>query len=103
MKKNLKNIKFLYKKENNKIKITNKILSNSIVLDIRTEKERIKNPLNLNKNIIKYYSLYEISNKFHLLNQNKNYLLYCTYGLISKLQAIILYEKGYKNIKIYRP
>jgi thiamine biosynthesis protein ThiI len=33
----------------------------------------------------------------------KYYLLYCDYGVMSKLQALYLIDNGYTNVKVYRP
>ena len=46
---------------------------------------------------------YKLSNKFSELDQNKEYLLYCDQGVMSKLQALYLIGEGYKNVKVYRP
>jgi thiamine biosynthesis protein ThiI len=36
-------------------------------------------------------------------DQSKEYLLYCDRGVMSRLQALLLIENGYKNVKVYRP
>ncbi|MFT6899982.1 MAG: thiamine biosynthesis protein ThiI [Colwellia sp.] len=77
--------------------------SDSIVIDIRSPDEEDENPLELeNVNVI-HIPFYKLSNKFSELEQNKEYLLYCDQGIMSKLQALYLIGEGYKNIKVYRP
>lgn len=74
-----------------------------IVLDIRPENEQQKNPLYIDNIEIKKIPFYKLVNKFSQLDQNKIYLLYCSHGVMSKLQAIHLYKQGFFNVKIYRP
>jgi thiamine biosynthesis protein ThiI len=46
---------------------------------------------------------YQLSSKFEQLDQNKTYLLYCAQGVMSRLQALDLIEKGFTNVKVFRP
>jgi thiamine biosynthesis protein ThiI len=76
---------------------------NAIVIDIRSPDEEDENPLELeNVNVI-HIPFYKLSNKFSELAQEKEYLLYCDQGVMSKLQALYLIGEGYKNVKVYRP
>lgn len=83
---------------------TKKILdTNDIVLDIRTEIEQEKNPLFLNNIEMIKIPFYKLIGQFYKLDPDKVYLLYCDHGIMSRLQAIHLYEQGFRNVKIYRP
>ncbi|URJ25306.1 tRNA uracil 4-sulfurtransferase ThiI [Candidatus Blochmannia ocreatus (nom. nud.)] len=86
-----------------KIKTTHILNKNDILLDIRPESDRNKKPLFLNNTKIQHIPFYELINQFSKLDQNKTYLLYCDNGIISRSQAIYLYDKGFINIKIYQP
>jgi thiamine biosynthesis protein ThiI len=46
---------------------------------------------------------FDISYDFEKLNQNKTYLFYCDKWILSKNFALALREKGFKNIKIFKP
>lgn len=77
--------------------------SQDIVIDIRSPEEEEENPLEIeNVNVI-HIPFYKLSNKFSELAQDKEYLLYCDQGVMSKLQALYLIGEGYKNVKVYRP
>jgi thiamine biosynthesis protein ThiI len=77
--------------------------SDDIVIDIRSSEEEEENPLEIaNVNVI-HIPFYKLSSKFSDLSQDKEYLLYCDQGVMSKLQALYLIGEGYKNVKVYRP
>lgn len=86
------------------IETTAQLSSEDIILDIRAPNEQDKNyPIQIPKNIkVQKIPFYKLSDQFPKLDQNKIYLLYCKHGIMSKLQAIHLYQKGFRNIKIYR-
>ncbi len=80
-----------------------KIDSNSIVIDIRSPEEEEDQPLEIENIKVIHIPFYKLSNKFSELEQEKEYLLYCDQGVMSKLQALYLIGEGYKNVKVYRP
>ncbi|CAL1329326.1 tRNA uracil 4-sulfurtransferase ThiI [Candidatus Providencia siddallii] len=97
---------FFFKKikVNLKVEVVNKIFSkNEIILDIRTIDEYKTKPLFIKGVEIKHIPFYKLNTQFPILPKNKTYLLYCERGIMSRLQALILNEKGFFNIKIYRP
>jgi len=73
-----------------------------IVLDVRAPDEAEKNPLNLDVAEIKELQFYKIATEFGNPDQSKTYLLYCRNGMMSRLQALILKERGFKNVKVIR-
>jgi len=77
--------------------------SNDVVLDIRAADEQDESPLTLSGVEVKSLPFYKLSRQFGELDQSKTWLLYCDRGVMSKLQALYLYEQGYKNVKVYRP
>ena len=46
---------------------------------------------------------YKTATNFHTLDQTKTYALYCDQGVMSNMQTRQLKEKGYHNVKVYRP
>ena len=72
------------------------INKNSIVIDVRTEREfrdgHLKNALNIPYG--------EISNKIndHITNKNKEIILYCLSGRRSGIAKKVLDDRGYTNV-----
>jgi thiamine biosynthesis protein ThiI len=52
-------------------------VSDEIVIDIREEDKRVKNPLKLEKVEILNIPFYDINSRFTKLDQKRNYLFYC--------------------------
>lgn len=77
-------------------------ISDEILIDIREEDKRLKNPLKLEKVEILNIPFYDINSRFTKLDQKKNYLFYCDKWVLSELHALYLKEKGFNNIKIFR-
>ncbi|MFC3023062.1 tRNA uracil 4-sulfurtransferase ThiI [Vibrio zhugei] len=75
----------------------------AIVLDIRSSEEEEEHPLELEGVEVAHIPFYKLSTKFGDLDQSKTYLLYCTQGVMSRLQALYLKEQGFDNVKVYRP
>ena len=73
-----------------------------VVLDVRAPDEAEENPLKLEGAEIKELPFYRIATEFGNLDQSKTYLLYCRNGVMSRLQALILKERGFKNVKVIR-
>ncbi|MFQ1050617.1 tRNA uracil 4-sulfurtransferase ThiI [Avibacterium paragallinarum] len=73
---------------------------NDVVLDIRSPEESDENPLQLANAKIQLMPFYKLSSQFAELDQSKTYVLYCERGVMSKLQALYLKDKGFKNVKI---
>ncbi|WMY97492.1 MAG: hypothetical protein RA161_00150 [Arsenophonus sp.] len=94
MKKNIKNIFSL--------KIVQKNSKEDTILDVRSTYDQKKNPLILKKTKIKLMPFYKIQSEYHQLSKEKSYLLYCEKGIMSRLQAFFLIEKGFKKIKILK-
>ncbi|WP_448568222.1 tRNA uracil 4-sulfurtransferase ThiI [Thalassotalea ganghwensis] len=76
--------------------------ANDIVLDIRSAEEEDESPLAIDNVTVKHIPFYKLASKFGDLDQSKQYLLYCDQGVMSKLQALILKDNGYQNVKVYR-
>jgi len=79
------------------------IASNEVILDIRSIDEVEDSPLDVDGLEVQHMPFFKLGNQFGELDQDKTYLLYCDRGVMSKLQALYLIEKGYGNVKVYRP
>lgn len=85
-----------------KIEIATTLCCNDVVLDIRAEEEQEKYPFFIEGIKVEKMPFYKLKNEFPQLNQNKTYLLFCSHGIMSRLQAIYLRKQGFYNVKIYR-
>ncbi|MDG2914457.1 tRNA 4-thiouridine(8) synthase ThiI [Bisgaard Taxon 10/6] len=74
---------------------------NDVILDIRSPEETDENPLVLEGRQIIELPFYKVSSQFGELDQSKNYVLYCERGVMSKLQALYLKEKGFNNVQVF--
>ncbi|VFP80215.1 thiazole biosynthesis protein [Candidatus Erwinia haradaeae] len=85
----------------NKIEQVFKYDQKYIVLDIRSKDEQEDQPLKLANFLVKTLPFYYLDSQFSSLDQKKSYLLYCSNGLMSRLQMLFLREKGFDNVSIY--
>ncbi|MDD2907863.1 MAG: tRNA 4-thiouridine(8) synthase ThiI [Candidatus Gracilibacteria bacterium] len=74
-----------------------------VVIDVREELKEKESPLVLEGVKILKIPFFDLVFDFEKLDQTKTYLLYCNKGVISRNQAVALQEKGFKNVKIFRP
>ncbi|MGN1356384.1 MAG: tRNA uracil 4-sulfurtransferase ThiI [Succinivibrionaceae bacterium] len=75
---------------------------NDIIIDIRSKDEAEDEPLQQQNVPVLSIPFYKIATSFGDLDQSKQYLLYCKNGVMSRIQALFLREKGYTNVRIYR-
>jgi thiamine biosynthesis protein ThiI len=82
---------------------------NEVVIDIREEADKKKNPLVLENTEVLEIPFFEINHKFKDLDNTKTYLLYCDKWVLSNLHWLYLKDlgaawpwKGFKNIKVLR-
>jgi len=80
-----------------------KIAPNAIVIDIRSPEEEEDKPLELDDVEVIHIPFYKLATQYGDLAQDKEYLLYCDHGVMSKLQALYLLDNDYSNVKVYRP
>lgn len=78
--------------------------SGAVVLDIRHPDEQELQPLTVNGGV-EMHSLpfYQLRTQFAELDQDRQYLLYCDKGIMSRLQASHLCDAGFANVGVYRP
>jgi len=79
------------------------ITNSDVVVDIRSTEEEEANPLEIDEVEVIHIPFYKLATKFGDLDKNKEYLLYCDQGVMSKLQALYLLDNGFTNVKVYRP
>ncbi|WP_301098586.1 tRNA uracil 4-sulfurtransferase ThiI [Otariodibacter sp.] len=84
------------------VETTSELAENDIIIDIRSPEEVEESPFTLDGIEVKVLPFYKLSSHFQFLDQDKNYLLYCQRGVMSKLQALYLKESGFANVKVFR-
>ncbi len=75
---------------------------NDVIIDIRSKDEAEEEPLEEQGAPILSIPFYKIATTFGDLDQTKQYLLYCKNGVMSRIQALFLKDKGFNNVKIFR-
>lgn len=73
-----------------------------IIIDIRSAEEIEENPLTAENITVMQIPFYKLSTVFGDLDQQKRYLLFCNNGVMSRIHAMYLRDKGYENVLIFR-
>lgn len=78
-------------------------LAGQIVLDIRHPDAAEDDPLTLPGIEVRRLPFYALNSRFKELDSNRQYLLYCDKGVMSRLHAHHLLSEGHANVRVYRP
>ncbi|MBB1518994.1 tRNA uracil 4-sulfurtransferase ThiI [Aquipseudomonas guryensis] len=78
-------------------------LPGQIILDIRHPDAAEDEPLALPGIEVQTLPFYAINSRFKELDANRQYLLYCDKGVMSRLHAHHLLSEGHANVRVYRP
>lgn len=74
-----------------------------VILDIRHPDSAEDEPLELPGIEVQTLPFYALNNRFKDLDENRQYLLYCDKGVMSRLHAHHLLSEGHVNVRVYRP
>ncbi len=85
------------------IEALTKVGDGQALIDIRPSHEQERKPLNMPKCEVLTIPFFNLESEFATLDQAKEYLLYCDKGMMSQLHAQHLQEKGYNNVRVFRP
>lgn len=85
------------------VEIVTELSKSDVVLDVRAPDDVEKNPLKDLNNEVITMPFYKTASDFNTLDQLKTYALYCDQGVMSTMQTKQLKEKGYHNVKVWRP
>lgn len=77
--------------------------ADAVVLDIRSPEETDVKPLTVAGHDVVELPFFRLASQFANLDQSKHYYCYCERGVMSRLQAVVLQEQGFKNVSVYRP
>ncbi|MDQ7983419.1 tRNA uracil 4-sulfurtransferase ThiI [Pseudomonas sp. G34] len=78
-------------------------LPGQVVIDIRHPDQVEDQPLELAGIDVQAMPFYAVNNRFKELDANRQYLLYCDRGVMSRLHAHHLLSEGHANVRVYRP
>jgi len=78
-------------------------LPGQVVIDIRHPDDQDEAPLELSGIEVRNLPFYAVNSKFKELDENRQYLLYCDKGVMSRLHAHHLLSEGHANVRVYRP
>lgn len=73
----------------------------AIVIDIRPVDEVEDKPLQLTSHSVLTIPFFRLATAFAELDSQQQYFLYCERGVMSRLQALLLQEKGFANVGVY--
>ncbi len=74
-----------------------------VIIDVRHPDEEQRAPLVLTNNQVIRIPFYELNQQVERLDRNRQYLLYCDKGTMSRVHAGHLKAGGHDNIKVYTP
>jgi len=89
--------------ERHEVELVSEPGSDAIIIDIRHPDEEEQNPLRLGDHTVRKIPFYKLNSAFAELPRDSEYLLYCAKGIMSRLHASYLLERGYSNVAVYRP
>ncbi|TNH08578.1 tRNA uracil 4-sulfurtransferase ThiI [Testudinibacter sp. TR-2022] len=84
------------------VETTTVVGENDVVVDVRSVDEVEEKPLLLSGKTMLAIPFYKLATAFAKLDTDKQYLLYCERGVMSKLQALYLHQLGYHNVKVLK-
>jgi thiamine biosynthesis protein ThiI len=88
---------------NSEIEALTRVGDNQVIVDIRAPQEEERKPLNLPGCEILKVPFYRLEEAVERFEPGREYLLYCEKGVMSQMHAQHLTEKGFSNIRVYRP
>jgi len=74
-----------------------------VIIDVRHPVEEERSPLTLTNNQVVRIPFYELNQQLGSLPRNRQYLLYCDRGTMSRMHAGHLKAEGHHNVKVYAP
>jgi thiamine biosynthesis protein ThiI len=86
-----------------KIEEVSEALASHVIIDIRHPDNAEEQPLELPGIEVQTLPFYALNSRFKELDANRQYLLYCDKGVMSRLHAHHLLSEGHANVRVYRP
>lgn len=73
-----------------------------VILDIRNNDEVEQAPLQNTEYSVEHLPFFKLESAFAGLPKDRQYLLYCDQGIMSRMQVLHLRELGYTNVAVYQ-
>ena len=86
-----------------KVEEVSEALASHVIIDIRHPDNAEEQPLELPGIEVQTLPFYALNSRFKELDANRQYLLYCDKGVMSRLHAHHLLSEGHANVRVYRP
>lgn len=74
----------------------------AVIIDVRHPHEAELAPFDAHEHEVIQIPFYSLNRQFSSLDQNREYLLFCDKGVMSKMHALHLADAGFKNVGVYR-
>ena len=78
-------------------------VGDEVIVDIRHPDEAERKPIKVSGRPVVNVPFFTLGTKWSELDQDKEYLLYCGKGVMSRIHASHLMSKGYQNVGVYLP
>jgi thiamine biosynthesis protein ThiI len=84
-----------------KLVVLHEVPAAAVVLDIRHPDEEEKKPLQQTSMTVQKLPFYQLHKRHVELDKDKQYLLYCERGVMSRLQAEFLLSQGFHSVAVF--
>lgn len=84
------------------VETSTELAEGDVIIDIRSAEEIEDHPLRIENSSIMNIPFYKLSTVYETLDQSKRYLLFCSNGVMSRIQALYLKDRGYQNVLIFK-
>lgn len=85
------------------VEVVQETAQDDIIIDIRHPTEEEIKPFSVEGREVLTMPFYQLRSRFHELDKERHYLLYCEKGVMSQLHAMHLRDEGHKNVGVYSP
>ena len=80
-----------------------RLAEGDILIDVRHPADADAQPLAIHSHQILCIPFFSLEQRLDELDPQKTYRLYCDKGIMSRLQAQLMREKGFKQVAIFTP
>tara|TARA_R110002126_G_scaffold10245_84_gene46810 strand:- start:724 stop:2187 length:1464 start_codon:yes stop_codon:yes gene_type:complete len=99
----IRTIDFQAEQEAHVVTELTELTDNAVILDIRSPEETEQAPFDDVGIPVVELPFFRLASQFAKLDASRHYYCYCSKGVMSRLQAVLLHEQGYSNVSVYRP
>ncbi len=78
-----------------------KLAEGEILIDVRHPADADAQPLSLHSNQLLCIPFFSLEQQIEDLDRQKTYLLYCDKGIMSRLQAQLMRDRGFEQVAVF--